>query len=185
MGAEHDEATQGAQGTDDVQAADKAEAVGADAAAGAEAQLLGTSADGAGKGVADEAKSAYEKAIAERDAKIAELQSQVAEAAQSAESAKKLNREIAELKKQAADERVDFQLQLAGCRNTKAARAVLSDYDGDIDALKAGEPWLFGKHAAPEATGTTGLPNAGAAIDEAAQMAHWREIAGLTEDDGR
>ena len=192
MGAEHDEATQGAQGADE-STANATEGVGAANAASA-TELLGTGADaagGAGDGdigasAADEATTAYERAIAERDAKIAELQSQVAEAAQSAESAKALNREIAALKKQAADERVDFHLQLAGCRNTKAARAVLSDYDGDIEAMKAAEPWLFADgRKATAATGATGLPNAGAATDEAATMARWREIAGLTEDDGR
>ena len=59
--------------------------------------------------------------------------------------------------------------------------------DGDVDALKEAEPWLFeaaGKHTKGGASGsgTTGLPNAGAASDEGKTLKHWREIAGLTDD---
>lgn len=126
----------------------------------------------------------YEKQIAERDEKIATLEAQIAEASKSAEQAEKLSAEIAELKQASADERIDFALQLAGCRNVKAARAVLDDYDGDVAKLKEAEPWLFAKHMGGDNAqgGKTGLPNAGAATDEGKTMAHWREIAGLTED---
>ena len=125
----------------------------------------------------------YEKQIAERDEKIAALEAQVAEAAKNAETAEQLRGEIESLRQQSADERVDFSLQLAGCRNVKAARAVLPDYEGDIDKLKAGEPWLFAKHMANEgAAGATGLPNAGAATDEGKTLKHWREVAGLADD---
>ena len=42
-----------------------------------------------------------------------------------------------------------------------------------------------GKHAkgGSAGSGTTGLPNAGAASDEGKTLKHWREIAGLTDDD--
>ena len=72
----------------------------------------------------------------------------------------------------------------------KAARALLSDHGNDVDELKEAEPWLFeagGKHAKggnADGTGATGLPNAGAASDEGKTLKHWREIAGLTDDDG-
>ena len=46
----------------------------------------------------------------------------------------------------------------------KAARAVLDDHKGDIDALKAAEPWMFADELQKQ-TGKTGLPNAGAAKD--------------------
>lgn len=65
----------------------------------------------------------YEKQIAERNEKIAALEAQEAEAVKNAETAEQLRGEIASLKQQFADERVDFSLQLAGCRNVKAARA--------------------------------------------------------------
>lgn len=129
----------------------------------------------------------YEKQIAERDEKIASLEAQVAEAAKNAETAEQLRGEIAELKAQGESDRIDFKLQLAGVRNVKAARAILADHGGDVDALKEAEPWLFeaaGKHAKGGASGsgTTGLPNAGAASDEGKTLKHWREIAGLTDD---
>ena len=129
----------------------------------------------------------YEKAIAERDEKIASLEAQLAEAAKSAEQAQKLSREIAEFKQASADERIDFSLQLAGCRNVKAARAVLADYEGDVDKLKEGEPWLFAKHSAGgnAPTGKTGLPNVGAASDSGKTLKHWRELAGLNDNDGK
>ena len=131
----------------------------------------------------------WERQIADRDARIAELEGQVAEAAKNAETAESLRGEIAELKAQGESDRIDFKLQLAGVRNVKAARAILSDHDNDIDKLKEAEPWLFegnGKHAAKGGsaggTGTTGLPNAGAATDSGKQLKHWRDIAGLTDD---
>ena len=130
----------------------------------------------------------YEKQIAERDEKIASLEAQVAEAAKNAETAEQLRGEIAELKAQGESDRIDFRLQLAGVRNVKAARALLSDHDNDVDKLKEAEPWLFeatGKHAkgGSAGSGTTGLPNAGAASDEGKTLKHWREIAGLTDYD--
>ena len=131
----------------------------------------------------------YEKQIAKRDEKIASLEAQVAEAAKNAETAEQLRGEIAELKAQGESDRIDFKLQLAGVRNVKAARALLGDHDNDVDKLKEAEPWLFeagGKHAKggnAGGSGTTGLPNAGAASDEGKTLKHWREIAGLTDDD--
>ena len=133
--------------------------------------------------------SDYEKQITERDEKIASLEAQVAEAAKNAETAEQLRGEIAELKAQGESDRIDFKLQLAGVRNVKAARALLSDHDNDVDKLKEAEPWLFeatGKHAkggANAGTGATGLPNAGASSDEGKTLKHWREVAGLTDQD--
>ena len=126
----------------------------------------------------------WEKQIAERDARIAELEGQVAEAAKTAEAAENLRGEVAEVKAQSESDRIDFRLQLASVRNVKAARALLSDHDNDVDKLKEAEPWLFepsGKHAkgGSGGSGTTGLPNAGAATDEGKTLKHWREVAGL------
>lgn len=82
----------------------------------------------------------YEKAIAERDTRIAELEGQVADAAKDAETAKALRDEVAELKAQGESNRIDFKLQLAGCCNVKAARAVLADHEDGIDKLKEADP---------------------------------------------
>ena len=102
--------------------------------------------------------------------------------------AEQLRGEIAELKAQGESDRIDFKLQLAGLRNMKAARALLADHGNDVDKLKEAEPWLFevtGKHAkgGNSGTGTTGLPNAGAASDEGKTLKHWREVASLTDND--
>ena len=126
----------------------------------------------------------WEKAIAERDEKIAALEQQVADAAKNAEAAEALRGEIVELKAPGESDRIDFKLQLAGVRNIKAARAVLNDHGGDIDALKAEEPWLFVK--------TPSLPSLEArrdsqrwalSSDEGKTMKRWRKLAGLDDTD--
>lgn len=153
---------------------------------GQQAQQAASQQVDGGNGNGDAPAPDYERQIAGRDEKIASLEAQIAEASKSAEQAEKLSAEIAELKRASADERVDFSLQLAGCRNVKAARAVLDDYEGDVAKLKEAESWLFAKHMAGDGaqpSGKTGLPNAGAATDEGRTMAHWREIAGLTDGD--
>lgn len=121
----------------------------------------------ADEGVA-RARADYEATLKERDERIAELEYEIAEAAKTAEG---------------AEERVGFELQLAGARNVKAARALLSDHDNDIDKLKEAEAWLFGAgSSAPAQAGATGLPNAGAATDEGAQLKRWRKIAGIEDE---
>lgn len=59
-----------------------------------------------------------------------------------------------ELRSQGEEQRVGFELQMAGARNVKAAPALLADYDNDIDKLKAAEPLLFG-NGAPAQSGAT------------------------------
>ena len=137
-----------------------------------------------GGSAVERAQKDYEAALAERDERIAALEGEIAEAAKTAEGAEKLRAEMDELRRRGDEERVGFELQLAGARNVKAARALLGDYDNDIEKLKAAEPWLFGAGvAAPAQTGATGLPNAGAASDEGAQMKRWRKIAGIEGDE--
>lgn len=56
------------------------------------------------------------------------------------------------------EQRIGFELQIAGTRNVKAARALLSNYDDDIEKLKAAKPWLFEAGTpAPAQTGAMGL----------------------------
>lgn len=148
------------------------------------AGLQGAGGVGGGDDAAERARADYEAALAERDARIAELEGEIAEAAKTAEGAEKLRAEMDELRRQGDEERVGFELQLAGARNVKAARALLADHDNDIEKLKAAEPWLFGAGAStPAQAGATGLPNAGAASDEGAQMKRWRKIAGIEGDE--
>ena len=158
---------------------------------GASAQVTGGEGAVAGGGATpkvdgdiDRARADYEAALAERDARIAELEGEIAEAAKTAEGAEKLRAEMDELRRKGDEERVGFELQLAGARNVKAVRALLPDYYHDIEKLKAAEPWLFGAGAAASArAGATGLPNASAATDEGAQMRRWRKIAGIDDEE--
>ena len=150
-------------------------------------ETQGKHAKSAGEGAAQGAAGAvdterFEAQLAERDSRIAELEAQIAEAAKNAETADGLREEIAALKQQGADERIEFSLMLAGCRSVKAAKAVLEDHGGDVEALKEAEPWMFGG-APQKQSGKTGLPNAGAAADEGKQMKRWERLAGLTDDD--
>lgn len=106
----------------------------------------------------------------------------MAEAAKNAETAEQLRSQIAELKAQGESDRIDFRLQLAGVRNVKAARAVLADHGGDVDALKEAEPWLFAEASSPQKQGgKTGLPNAGTSTDAGKTMRRWRRLAGLDD----
>lgn len=134
--------------------------------------------------VVAKAREDYEAALKERDARIAELEGEIAEAAKTAEGAEALRKEMDELRRRGDEERVGFELQLAGARNVKAARALLADHDNDIEKLKAAEPWLFSAPPVPAPAGATGLPSAGAAgADESTQMSRWRRIAGLPESE--
>ena len=153
-----------------------------DEATSQQVQVTGGAGDAGGDDAA-KARADYEAALKERDARIAELEGEIAEAAKTAEGAEALRREMDELRRKGDEERVGFELQIAGARNVKAARALLPDHDNDIEKLKAAEPWLFSASSAPAPAGATGLPNAGAATDEGAQMKRWRKIAGLPESE--
>lgn len=124
----------------------------------------------------------WHSAIKERDGRIAELEAQVAEAAKTAEAAEALRGEIAELKAQGEEQRVEFELRLAGVRNVKAAKAILAEHGGDVSALKEAEPWLFDSAPDKPKGGRTGLPSAGASGDEGRLVRHWRRLAGLEDD---
>ena len=110
----------------------------------------------------------YQRDIAAKDKEIADLKAQIAEAAKTEEGRKALEEKIAKLEADQKDEWVTHKLELAGCRNTKAAKALLDDYDGDVAKLKEDCPYLFsdGKN---KQTGSTGLKpdgDADKALDE-------------------
>lgn len=103
----------------------------------------------------------YARDMKARDDKIAELQAQLDEKAKTEEGRASLKKELDDLKAEMAGERVAHKLEMAGCRNVKAAKALLDDYDGDVDKLKDECPYLFeGKKA-----GSTGLKPEGGASD--------------------
>ena len=78
----------------------------------------------------------YARDMKARDDKIAELQAQLDEKAKTEEGRASLKKELDDLKAEMAGERVAHKLEMAGCRNVKAAKALLDDYDGDVDKLK-------------------------------------------------
>lgn len=122
----------------------------------------------------------YEALLAERDVKIAEIERAIAEAAKPAEAAEALRAEMDELRRQGEEQRVEFEVTMAGARSMRAARVLLDEHGGDVSKLKEAEPWLF-EGAAPRQGGKAGLPNAGAASDEGKTVKRWCEIAGIAD----
>ena len=123
-------------------------------------------------------------------AQIAELEGRVASAAKTAEATDTLNAEIAKLKQQMADERVEFALRAAGARSVRATKALLVEHDGDMAALVVTESWLF-EGAEPtsqrtsqtSAGGAMGLEPAGVAGgNDATYMRRWERIAALADE---
>lgn len=117
------------------------------------------------------AEGKYKREMAEKDAKIAELEAKVSDMSKTAEGRDALTKEISDLKAQMADEKLDHQLDNAGARNAKAVKAILGDYEGDIDKCKAANPYLFGEE---KQKGSTGAPHRGAgnaSLDAAVEKA--------------
>lgn len=142
---------------------------------------VGTGGEGESSAGGDGAGADYARLLAERDEKIKALEADIAEAAKTAESAERLRAEMNELRRAGDEQRVAFELTMAGARSVKAARALLADHDNDIDKLRAAEPWLFGTAVAAPA-GATGLEPAGAAGGgEGAELSRWRRIAGIED----
>lgn len=148
-----------------------------------EDELNGGQEEGAPKdspAQAEEGKD-YEKLLADQAERIADLQAQVADAAKTAETAEALTKQIEDMKAEAENERIDFKLTLAGCRSVRAGKALLEEHGGDIDALKAAEPWLFDEGEPAQKQGKTGLEPAGVAGGAETDVARWRQLAGLDD----
>ena len=105
----------------------------------------------------------YQRDMKAKDDKIAELQAQLDEKAKTEEGRAALKEELDKLKAEMADEKVAHKLEMAGCLNAKAAKALLGDYDGDVAKLKDECPYLFSDG---KKTGSTGLKPEGGAGDD-------------------
>ena len=138
---------------------------------GADGNDGGNGADDTDKAVAE-----YRAALVDRDKKIADLEAQIADAAKTVESANALAKQIEELKEATDNERIGYELKLAGCRSVRAGRVLLADHKGDMAALKKAEPWLFGETVG---SGATGLEPAGASKGESDELKRWMAIAGV------
>lgn len=102
----------------------------------------------------------YERDMKAKDAEISALRAEVEKASETKEGREELNAKITELEKQLADQQVNHALEMAHCKNTKAAKALLADYDGNVQSLKEACPYLF---ETEERKGSTGLKPKGAA----------------------
>lgn len=120
-------------------------------------------------------KGKYMRDLAEKDAEIEKLRAQIDEASKSDEARKVLQEQIDALKNSQSDMQVEYELKLAGCKNNKAAKALLDDFEGDIEKLKEAEPWMF--ETKPQ--GSTGLKGSGATDTKADAIARARKAAGL------
>lgn len=105
------------------------------------------------------------KAKAENDQLKAEL-----------EGYKGLKAEFEEWKASQEQAETDSALKKAGCHDTVAARARLSEFDGDIDKLKEAAPYLFNSTANDKGTGGNPKGNPSA---EDERNKHMRELMGL------
>ncbi len=124
-------------------------------------------------------KERHDREMAEKDKQIAELQAQLEEKSKTEEGRAELKKELEDAKASIADMKVSHKLELLGCKNVKAAKALLEDYDNDPVKLKEGEPYLFGEDEEPKKKGTTGKKPAGPPDSAEERTRKAREAAGL------
>lgn len=110
-------------------------------------------------------KGKYERDMKDANDRIAELTKQLDEASKSDERANGLKEELEKVQSGFADKELSYRLALAGCINEKAAKAVLDDYDGDIEKCKAACPYLFGNEKQKGSTGPKTGSAGNAALD--------------------
>jgi len=136
----------------------------------------------AGEGVLDSHgqeginKERHDKEVAALNQKIADLTAKLDESAKTEKAREDLKKEIEGVRAEIDEERTAWKLEKAGCRNVKAAKALLGDYDGDVSKLKGECPYLFEED---KPKGATGAKPGGAPDDKAARKAKAWEAAGL------
>lgn len=114
----------------------------------------------------------YNRDMAAKDKEIEALKAELKTKSETEEGRKELEGKIEGLEQKLIDERISFELQLAGCRNEKAAKALLGDHEGKVDKLKAAEPWLFDDG---NKGGSTGMKPGGAPNDYEKRLQHARD----------
>lgn len=124
-------------------------------------------------------KAKYQREMEERDSKIQELTKALEDAQGHGKTADEqianLTRDLEDFKAKLANEKTDAALSAAGCLNVKAAKAVLADYDGDIEKLASDCPYLFKRQQA-----ASGLKPEGVATTHDELVRKAREAAGTT-----
>ena len=123
-------------------------------------------------------KAKYDREVKEWKAQVAELQAKLDQQAKAGQDdgdrVAKLEADLKAMQDRLADEKLTGALAAAGCVNAKAAKAVLDDYDGDVEKLKADCPYLFRKSQ----SGSTGGAPAGATGSHEDRVRKAREAAG-------
>ena len=74
----------------------------------------------AGGDTTPQARADYEATLKKRNAKIAELEGEISQAAKTAVGTEALRTEMDELRRQGDEQRIGFELQIAGARNDEA-----------------------------------------------------------------
>ena len=116
----------------------------------------------------------YKRDIQAKDDEIAELKRQLEAASAKAGEGDRALEEVNKLRQELKDKDLDASLAQLGCVDTKAARARLSDFGGDVEKLRDSCPYLF------KASGTSGLRPAGSGNATAEQRrSKARAAAGL------
>lgn len=95
----------------------------------------------------------HEREISKRDDRIKELEAENAKLKGQSEDVAALAKRLDEMEANAKTEKVEASLKEAGCHNIKAAMACLDDYDGDVQKLKEGAPYLFASTDKSKSTG--------------------------------
>lgn len=121
-------------------------------------------------------KERHDKEVEALKQKIADLTGKLDESAKTEKAREDLKKEIESVRAEIDEERTAWKLEKAGCRNVKAAKALLGDYDGDVSKLKDECPYLFEED---KPKGATGVKPGGAPDDKAARLKKAYEAAGL------
>ena len=119
-------------------------------------------------------KERHDKEVAALQKKIDDLQAKIDDAAKTEKARDELKKEVQEARDAIKEEKLNWQLEKAGCRNIKAARALLDDYEGDISKLKDDCPYLFEEE---KPKGSTGGKPSGALDDKEKRLETARKAA--------
>ena len=119
-------------------------------------------------------KERHDKEVAALNKKIEELQSQIDDAAKTEKARDDLKKEIQKARDDIKEEKLNWQLEKAGCKNLKAAKVLLDDYEGDISKLKADCPYLFEDE---KPSGSTGGKPSGPTDDKEKRLEMARKAA--------
>lgn len=175
MGAEATEVTEQTEATETTETTTEE--------TGTEATTAQEGATEAGEQVTDKhghpgiSEGKYARDMKAKDDEIADLKAQIAKASETKESREEFEAKIKKLEDDQAAMKLDYELKLAGCVNTKAAKAIIDDFDGDIMKLKGGAPYLFEQEK--QTKGSTGKKPEGAASSSDSMLAEARKAAGI------